>query len=419
MARHRRGRHGPSHRRVVAAGVVIGLVLGCGLIAAAAIPLPSGPPTLSIGVSTSPPAADLVSLPFPAQRQDGQVAESAVAIPTLGVSLVPGTQQPVPIASLTKLMTAYVALHDLPLSPTDTGPSLYVTTADVAEYKADLRKGESSVVVVAGEVLDERQLLDGMLVHSANNFATLLARLVAGGSSEMLVQMNDAAVSLGMTSTSYADVSGFDPSSQSDARDILHLSILLMRDPTFAAIVRQTSVVLPVAGVVTTFTPYLGLPHVVGIKTGTTTAAGGCMVMAYDTLVGGKKIEVIAVVLGQREPFGPYQLLKDAGRAALVLAATTARHVTAWTVTIAGRPVGTLGWPSLSVPVVPTATIVMPTFPGVASSASVALHSWGANAVASGTMVATVFASSGAFRAVSPLVTSGSLARPTLLQRLR
>ncbi len=281
MARHRRGRHGPSSTSVLATGLALGVVLGVGLVAAAAIPLAKGAPSLELSISPTAPKDPGLHLPFPS---DG---ESAVGLALFRRSFVSGPSTPIPIASLTKLMTAYVTLTELPLAPGAQGPSIEVTGADVAEYRHDLRTGQSCVQVAADETLTERELLEGLIVHSANNFATLLARMVEGDDEAMVDAMNATAAHLGLTATSYADVSGFDPASVSNAADQLKLAQLLLEDPTFASISRLTSVVLPVAGVVTTYTPYLGKPHVVGVKSGVTDVAGGCDVMAYDAYLDG------------------------------------------------------------------------------------------------------------------------------------
>jgi D-alanyl-D-alanine carboxypeptidase (penicillin-binding protein 5/6) len=412
VAKHRRGRYGPRRRGVVAGGLALGVVLGGGLVAAAAIPLAKGPPALALEVPAHDPGAT-APLAFPSQ------GESALAIPTLHVVKASAHQSPVPIASVTKLMNAYVTLAALPITTDQSGPSIVVTSADVAEYRHDVRTGQSCVKVAAGEVLTERQLLDGLLVHSANNFASLLGRLVAGSDGAMVDRMNAAAAALHLTATTYVDVSGLDPSSQSSALDVLHLATDLMRDPTFAAIVRQTSVVLPVAGVVDTFTPYLGKPGVVGIKTGTTSEAGGCDVMAFDASDAGRTVQIIDVVLGQSSTIPGRGLEQAAGRAALVLASSAAHHLGVWRVTTARAPVGTIGWPASGVPVVATSTIELPTFDGEHTSSTAVAGTWGRNQVSAGEPVATVFVTSGAYRQVSQVVAAATLTRPSLWQRLR
>jgi serine-type D-Ala-D-Ala carboxypeptidase (penicillin-binding protein 5/6) len=427
VAGHRRGRHGPSHRTVVVAGVVVGVLLGGGLVAAAAIPLPKGAPTLALTVPPTPASATPVALPFPAQ------GEAALAIPTMHVVEATPDQASTPIASVTKLTATYVALEALPLSPevqgqapsyAQTGPSIVVTSEDVAEYRHDLKTNQSCVEVAAGEVLTERQLLDGMLVHSASNFASMLGVLVAGSDDEMVVKMNEAAQSLGMTSSSYVDVTGLDPGSVSSAVDVLHLAVLLMRNPTFAQIVRQPEVTLPVAGTVASFTPYVGKPHVVGIKSGNTDEAGGCDVMAYNALVAGRLVQIVDVVLNQFSPT-PHPAIAlnsnvaAAGRAALVLASAAAHHLAPWRVTTAGLPIGSIGWPSSSVPVAPLVTINVPTFDGVPSTATVLDVPWRSYEVLAHEVVAVINVTSGAYRGRSPIVATATLTRPSLWQRLR
>ena len=63
-----------------------------------------------------------------------------------------------------------------------------------------------------------------------------------------------------------------------------------MADPTFAGIVKMTSVTLPVAGTISTYTPLLGVDGVIGVKSGFTTAAGGCDVVAVMREVHGRSV---------------------------------------------------------------------------------------------------------------------------------
>jgi serine-type D-Ala-D-Ala carboxypeptidase (penicillin-binding protein 5/6) len=412
---------------VVVTGVVIGLLIGGGLIGAAAVPLPKGAPTLALVVPVSPAGQVHVALPFPTQ------GESAVAIPTLHFEEASSDQASVPIASVTKLTGAYVALRALPLQPVvegqtptygQTGPSIVVTSADVALYRNDVRTNQSCVQVAAGEVLTERQLLDGMLVHSASNYATMLGEMVAGSDDAMVTEMNEAASSLHMDASSYVDVTGLDSGSRSNAVDVLHLAVLLMANPTFAQIVGQSSVTLPVAGEVGSYTPYVGKPHVVGIKSGNTDAAGGCDVMAYDAFIGGVTVRVIAVVLNQSSLKSHPAIADDAnvaaaGRAALVLASATAHHLSPWRVTERNIPMGAIGWPSSVVPVVPATTIVVPVFDGVPATATVADVPWGDDEVVASQIVAVITVTSGAYRAHSEIAATATLTRPSLWQRLR
>lgn len=413
MARHARARErrGPSHRTVLCSGLFTGVVAGCALVAAAAVPLAAAAPTLALALPHAPGVATRLRLPYPKQ------GEAAVGVPSFAAYFATPDEKPVPIASLTKLMTAYVALHALPLRPGATGPDYYVTSGDVQVYDEDQSSDQSSVKVVAGEVLTEQQLLEGLLIHSANNFASMLGEMVAGSDDQMVLDMNSAAATLGLRSTSYVDVSGFDPASVSTAADQLRLATLLMANPTFAQIVRMRSVWLPVAGVITTFTPYLGQGGVIGVKTGYTSQAGGCDVMAYQKAVGRRDVLVVAVVLGQTSKIRPD--LVAAGRAALVLAAGTARHLKGFVLTLAHHTYGTLGWPDRNVRLVALSTVDVPTFTSSRTHIVIEQGSWSKSGAPRGDVVALVTVTSGATTEVVELVTKSTLSRPSLWERLR
>jgi len=128
--------------------------------------------------------------------------------------------------------------------------------------------------------------------------------------------MNDTARSLGLRNTHYADDTGVSNDSVSTALDQAKLATMLMRSPLVRTIVDQTEVDLPVVGFVNTFTPLVGINDVVGVKSGRTTAAGGCDVMAVAYRLNGRRHLIYAVVLGQRVG----NVLVDAGDAAYALA---------------------------------------------------------------------------------------------------
>ncbi len=271
------------------------------------------------------------------------IGGAAIDIPALGVVQV-WHNQVRPIASLTKMMTAYVALQRLPLGLGETGPCLDVTSGDLAEYQYEQRVGQSSVPVAVGERLCEIDLLNGLLVRSGGNYALMLARLVAGSPSAFVEIMNAQAVALDLRSTHYDDVSGYSTRSVSDALDQARLATLIMHSALVRSIVNQPSVTLPVAGTVASFTPFVGVGNVVGVKSGRTDAAGGCDVMAMTFQQGGYTRLAYAVVLGQRGG----DLLGPAGNAAFALASSAlANRVVA---TYArGDVVGRIGWSRRSV----------------------------------------------------------------------
>jgi D-alanyl-D-alanine carboxypeptidase (penicillin-binding protein 5/6) len=208
-------------------------------------------------------------------------------------------QHAAPIASLAKVMTAYLVLRDHPLRFGQDGPSITLTDADVAD--TDRRRGqrESVVSIAAGEQLTELQALQAMLVPSANNIAAVLARWDAGSADRFVARMNAAARSLGMARTRYTDPSGYDDATVSTAADQVRIIDRAMRLPVFASIVATPSVTLPVAGTVHNTNTLLGHNGFVGVKTGSDDAAGGCFAFRAIRWIDGKRTTITGVVLGQ------------------------------------------------------------------------------------------------------------------------
>jgi D-alanyl-D-alanine carboxypeptidase (penicillin-binding protein 5/6) len=296
--------------------------------------------------STSTSLLSRLNVPAPTTIAWPEVGSAALVIPALGIERSHHNAV-VPIASLTKLMTAYVTLQKLPLNPGEIGPCLRVNAADVAYYDTLVDSGQSSAAVAVGETLCENQLLAGLLVHSAGNFATMLANLAWGGTNVFVNHMNHQAHVLDLTGTHYVDVTGVGPQSVSTALDQGELAARLMQSAEVRAIVDQSSVTLPVAGTLGSYTPYVGLDNVVGVKSGRTDAAGGCDVMAMTFTVGGKTELAYAVVLGARGG----DLLGPAGDEALALEQSVLRSEKSLWIP-AGTVVGTLGWDNQRVNVV-------------------------------------------------------------------
>ncbi len=229
---------------------------------------------------------------------EGQAAVAVEGLGTLGTS---GGETPVPIASLAKVMTAYLVLRDDPLEPGEEGFEIEIGTADVEDLHRRIELNQSVVAVEVGEVLSERQALEALLLPSANNVAALLAIHEAGSVEAFVGEMNEAAAELGMQNSDYTDPSGFEDSTVSTASDQLRLGRAAMADPTFAEIVAMPSTVLPVAGEVANFNELVGHEGYVGIKTGSDQAAGGCLLFAKRIDVDGRTLTVLGAVLGQRE----------------------------------------------------------------------------------------------------------------------
>jgi len=244
------------------------------------------------------PATDRVpgtapALPWPA------TGSAAVGVSGLGFIASSGNEQAIPAASVTKVMTALVALEDKPLKKGDDGPSLTITDADVQAYQSDLKDQQSVARVELGESLTELQLLEGMLIPSANNFAETLARWDAGSTDAFVARMNAKAAALHLMHTKFADVSGAAAGSVSTPTDLLSLGMTAMQNDVFAQVVGRAQADLPVAGTVINVNGELGKGGVIGIKTGSGLNSGANYLYAATATVDGHKITLYGCVMGQ------------------------------------------------------------------------------------------------------------------------
>jgi D-alanyl-D-alanine carboxypeptidase (penicillin-binding protein 5/6) len=303
------------------------------------------------------------SAPVLAWPSEGQAAVEVEGVGSFGST---GGSNPVPIASVAKVMTAYLTLREYPLPAGEQGFVVTITPGDVAEEAQRLALGESTLSVKAGERITERQALQALLLPSANNIAALLAVHDAGGLTAFVARMNSTARKLGMVSTMYTDPSGFNDETVSTAVDQLKLALAAMSIPAFATIVDEPSAELPGVGRVANFNGLVGSGGYVGVKTGSDRAAGGCLVFAKQVTIGGRRLKVLGVVLGQREgslieaALSSAQRLGDSAAASLrvetalpagtrVLSAISSdgRRTTAVTVDALRK----LGWGGLTLPV--------------------------------------------------------------------
>jgi serine-type D-Ala-D-Ala carboxypeptidase (penicillin-binding protein 5/6) len=182
-------------------------------------------------------------------------------------------ERPAPIASLAKVMTAYLTLQRYPLSGAQDGFTTTITAAQARATARDVAQGQSDVAVRSGEHLTERQLLEALLIPSGNNIARILAAQAAGSVTGFIAKMNAEARALGMDRTRYTDPSGFDPATVSTAADQLRVFQQAMRFPVFRQIVSMASVTLPVAGTLTNYNPLIAEGY--AGKTGSDSAAEG------------------------------------------------------------------------------------------------------------------------------------------------
>jgi len=254
-------------------------------------PIPAVAATASVPTSTTLPGTPPV-LPWP------KPGSGAIAISGLGMVATSGNEAPMPAASVAKVMTALLALEDKPLKLGDPGPSIVITDADVQAYLADNNDKQSAVEVRSGEQLTEFQLLEGLLIPSANNFAFTLANWDAGSVDRFVVNMNKRAKELGLSHTKFADPAGANAQTVSTPSDLVALGMFAMKQEVLAQIVAKTSAKLPVVGTVFNVDYVLGQSGLIGIKTGSGFNQGANFLFAASITVAGFTKVVFGCVMG-------------------------------------------------------------------------------------------------------------------------
>jgi serine-type D-Ala-D-Ala carboxypeptidase (penicillin-binding protein 5/6) len=192
-----------------------------------------------------------------------------------------------PIASATKMMTAYVAMKELPLG----------RVVRAAPYPAIF--GESLLELRPGQRVSVRDLLYGLILRSGNDAAADLALAAAGSEERFVRQMNLRAAALGLADTHYANPIGLDEAGNfSSALDLTTLARRLLDDPAFAKIAAARSAELrslrPPRRIETLNDFLLAEPWATGVKTGHTFGADYVLVGSGER----KGVELISAVLG-------------------------------------------------------------------------------------------------------------------------
>ncbi len=200
-----------------------------------------------------------------------------------------------PPASLTKLMTALLTLEAGNLDQM------------VTVQESDLI-GDASMGLAAGDQVTVETLLWGLLIASGNDAATALARHVAGSTDAFVAQMNQRAAALGLAETNFQNPHGLDADSHmSSARDLLALTLANLDYPLFREIVATAETTVdgyPLQSTNQLLETYAGAT---GIKTGTTPAAGECLIAQIER--DGHPILII--ILGSSDRYADARALHD------------------------------------------------------------------------------------------------------------
>ncbi len=209
----------------------------------------------------------------------------SVTMPSGQVIMEKNAAEALPVASLTKLMTALVVLehYNLDQQITISGDAM-------------TQEGEQGVLK-RGQTLSVKNLLQVMLVESSNRAAYALAD--AMGIDNFVILMNERAEAMGLTSTHFVDSTGLEMESRSSAHDIAALAYYLFDQyPLFHQIVATKEVAIyqtdgTLHHIATTTNVLLGTRNIIGGKTGYTDAAKGCFMVIQKDATDQYRIHVV------------------------------------------------------------------------------------------------------------------------------
>ncbi len=366
------------------------------------VPLPRAAGTLGNAVIPGTPP----SLPWPAQ------GGGEVQIQNIGVIGGFNANAQIPLASVAKIVTALVIMKDHPLKLGSTGPTVTMTASDVANYQTMVQQQDSVMGIVSGENLTEYQLLEALLIPSADNIAVKLATWDAGSISAFVAKMNTMAKSLGMTQTIFKDPSGLDSGTVGSAHDQILAGLALLKNPVLAKIVAMPQVTLPVVGVAYNVNYNVGHDGFVGIKTGSM-GSGGNLVFAATG--AGSSDLIVGAILGQT---GVQPLIAALSESTKLVDA--ARKVPGdFSVLKQGQEVGVISAPgSKAIPVVAAHAVSFLGWPGLHVIYSVKFSKLGSK-ISQGAKVGTLTVSVGNQSKTVSLVTTSAVQSPSLAWRLR
>ncbi|SFS13398.1 D-alanyl-D-alanine carboxypeptidase (penicillin-binding protein 5/6) [Microbacterium sp. cf046] len=284
----------PPRRSPLRAGVLVPIAIAALVVGAYSAttllwPLHAIPPTVE-AVQVDPIVSAPAALTFP--------GAGSASVSVAGINgVVASAGDAVQIASITKIVTALLVLDQMPLALGEQGPEFRFTYEDQLEYWDYLANNESALDVPVDGSLTEYQLLQGMLIGSANNYADRLAGNLWPTDAVFANAANTWLAAHGVPGVTVVEPTGLDPRNAASPEALITLAKKAMADPVIAQIVGMPTVELPGAGLVTNTNGLLADPGVVGIKTGSLDSYN--LLSAKDILVGETTVRVYSAVLGQ------------------------------------------------------------------------------------------------------------------------
>lgn len=250
-------------------------------------------PTVATVTETAPP-----SVPAPELAWPEGTAAGVGAVGFDGVLAASGSTDALPMASITKVVTAMAVLENHPITLDNPGPTIEFTAKDVSYYGRYQALGATVKPVHAGMRLTEYEALQAMLLSSASNYTLTLVEWAFGDEATFVAAANEWLSARGLTDTVVVEPTGLNPENRSTVADLIELAKIVVGDAVIADIVATPAVDLPGTGVLENSNKILGTLGVDGIKTGTLPEAGACLLFSSDLTIGGSTVTLVGVALG-------------------------------------------------------------------------------------------------------------------------
>ncbi len=310
-------------------GRFIGVLVGTAAILAVGV---YGPATL-LGPLPLATATPLTAEPAAQDAASPVLAADGASAVILAGDTVPfahgGTDEPLPMASITNLVTALVVLDQKPLPAGAHGETRVIGTDDYQDYIDYSVEGARTVVVFPNEKWSQLEMLQALILGSSNNHADTLARWAYGSIDEYLDAAAVWLMAHDLTGISVADTTGLSPDSRGTAADVTRLAVLVQAEPVITEILANPPTGLVNNRGVANTTAYLDDEGVTGISRSYTDEAGVCLLFTASIAApegspaGTAPLSFSAVFLGSPD----YETLETDVRALLESAAAGAGSV--------------------------------------------------------------------------------------------
>lgn len=290
-------------RGLLIAAVVTAVVLAsAGGYTGWALTAPVSAPVVTSQTPAVPaPAAATIALPIEgASAISVSGADDYLGPTASGMWATSGTDEPRPIASISKLITALVVLDAKPLAgPDEPGPTITFGKADHDLYDKYYVLGATIAAMPIGSSLSQRDALATMLIPSASNYAEAVSTWAFGSQNAFLGATRRWLDAHGLTGTTIVEPTGISSRNTSTPTDLMAIAKLAAANPTIAQIVATPSLALPGPGAMSSTNELLGRDGITGLKTGNLGEGSYSLLYTASLDVGaGELLQVTGVALG-------------------------------------------------------------------------------------------------------------------------